>query len=117
MSANRAPVRLARLVTSMGDELTLWILDASDRDAIDCRTVHFHSREQASLCSHLVDAAIAQWQSIDEVLARAAVTDDAQDRQVFGDPEEIVDFLAGEAEPALRWHARKMLADMAIART
>ena len=116
MSSNAFPARAVRLVTNMGDNLFLWIVDASDPDAIACLIVHFHSREQATLCNGLVDDAIKTGHSIDIALSRAAVTSDAMSRGTFGDPEQIVEFLGGESDQALRWNARKMLAEMAIAR-
>jgi hypothetical protein len=111
-----APGRAVRLVYDMGENAFVWIIDARDRDSIEYAVVHFDSRQEAESAESRIATHISSDCSIDELIEVADIDVGACDREAFGGPEQIVDYLGGKADQALQWNARKMLADMAIAR-
>jgi hypothetical protein len=115
MNSNAVPLRAVRLVRDMGENAFVWIVDARDSDSIVCAVLRFDSTEEAASTEKRIASHIGSDCSIDDLVELAEAHESPYEREAFGDPEEIIDYLGGEADQALQWNARKMLAEMGIA--
>jgi hypothetical protein len=105
-------IRVPRVVRDMADKFFLWIVDASDHASIECRVVDINSCAYSGCAVNLFADAVSFEGPIDELIARAGLTQHIVNAATFADAETVVKFLAGENDRALQWNARKLLDEL-----
>jgi hypothetical protein len=105
-------IRVPRVVRDRADKFFLWIVDASDHASIECRIVDISSCAHGSCAVRLFADAVSFKGPIDDLIARAGLTQHIVNAATFADPETVVKFLAGENDRALQWNARKLLDEL-----
>jgi len=99
----------------MADKFFLWIVDASDHASIECRVVDISPCAQRGRAVQLFADAVSFEGSVDELIARAGLTQHIINAATFDDSETVVKFLARENDSALQWNARKLLDELTAA--
>ena len=105
-------IRVPRVVCDMADKFFLWIVEASDHASIECRIVDINSCAHGCCVVRLFADAVSFKGPIDELIARAGLTQHIINAARFADAETVVKFLAGENDRALQWNARKLLDEL-----
>lgn len=112
MDAVSRTIRVPRVVRDMADKFFLWIVDASDHASIECRIVDISSCAHGCCAVRLFADAVSFKGPVDELIARAGLTQHIINAATFADAETVVKFLAGENDRALQWNARKLLDEL-----
>ena len=112
MDAVSRTIRIPRVVRDMADNFFLWIVDASDHASIECRIVDMNSCAHGCCAVRLFADAVSFKGPVDELIARAGLSQHIIKAATFADTETVVKFFAVEKDRALQWNARKLLEEL-----
>jgi hypothetical protein len=114
MNTADAKAHASRFVHDMSDNLHLWLIDASNRQAIECHTVCLEPGARTEYVEQQLASAMDNGAPVNELIARAGLRPTCIEEGAFSNAGDIVNFLAGQIDPTLRRHAQTLMQEMGL---